>query len=273
MASKERVVRSLRDLKEGLFSIQRIIETTKTVTLSPEVFAQEVDSAVNLWADAVEREIPRFEVDGAVIAKYRDNLRKLHSLSSKRNKRASHQAIIKALLRDFHSDLLQPVMFRGEADASEEIRKTIAGIPYPDQKGYLEEALRCIEADCKRATAVLGWSAAMHHIHSKIEEIGFPKFNGEAAALAKKGGRFKHFKGIAPIDSISDLRELQDRVILTILDGIGLLESNQRTRLESLLDLRIQASHPGDAEITMPNLVSFFSDLSTLVFNNPKLAV
>jgi hypothetical protein len=36
--------------------------------------------------------------------------------------------------------------------------------------------------------------------------------------------------------------------------------------------LRIQASHPGDAEVTLTNLESFFSDLSTLVFKNPKLA-
>jgi hypothetical protein len=66
---------------------------------------------------------------------------------------------------------------------------------------------------------------------------------------------------------------MPDRVILTILDGMELLESNQRQRLESCLDMRIQASHPGDADITMPNLESFFSDLSTLVFKNPKLAV
>jgi hypothetical protein len=273
MASKDKVIQSLRGLQEGILSIQSIIQRTKTVLLSPEVFGKEIDWAVNLWADQVEKEIPRFEIEETVVTRYRDDLRKLHSLSSKRNKRTSHQKVIKALLANFHADLVQPVMFHGETNASEEIRKIIAGIPYPDQKGYLEEALRCIEADCKRATAVLGWSAAMHHIHSKIEEIGFTEFNTEATALTKKGGRFKHFRGFAQIDSISDLREISDRGILTVLDGMGLLESNQRTRLESCLDLRIQGSHPGDAEITMPNLVSFFSDLSTLVFNNPKLKV
>jgi len=101
----------------------------------------------------------------------------------------------------------------------------------------------------------------------------YDTFNTAAAGLAKKGGRFKHFKGIATLESISDLRETPDRVILTILDGMGLLESNQRQRLESCLDMRIQASHPGDADITMLNLESLFSDLSTLVFKNPKLAV
>lgn len=274
MANKDAVVQSLRELQEGLTSVGRIIQTTKTVLLAPEVFAQEVDYAVAIWADRVEQEVVKFGVDEAVSKKYRDGLLKLHSLSSKRNQRTSHQRVIKDLLRDFHADLIQPVMFRGGADPSEAIKQIIADIPYPDQKGYLEEALRCIEADCKRAAAVLGWSAAMHHIHSKIEEIGFDKFNKKADEMAAQTkGRFKSFKASAPVDSISDLREVPDRRILWILDGMEILESNQRQRLEYGLDMRIQASHPGDAEVTLTNLESFFSDLSTLVFKNPKLSV
>jgi hypothetical protein len=114
----------------------------------------------------------------------------------------------------------------------------------------------------------------MHHIHSKIEEIGFDKFNKKADEMASQTkGRFKSFKGSVPVESISDLREVPDRRILWVLDGMGILESNQRQRLEYGLDMRIQASHPGDAEVTLTNLESFFSDLSTLVFKNPKLAV
>lgn len=274
MASKNAVVQSLRGLQEGLGNIARIIQTTKTVLLAPEVFAQEVDWAVTIWAEQIEKDISRFGVDDEVIAKYTDGLRKLHSLSGKRNKRTSHQQAIRELQADFHADLVQPVMFHGGADPSEAIKQIIADIPYPDQKGYLEEARRCIEADCKRAAAVLGWSAAMHQIHSKIEEIGFDKFNKKADDMSKvTKGRFKGFKSSALVESISDLREVPDRRILWVLDGMEILESNQRQRLEYALDMRIQASHPGDAEVTLINLESFFSDLSTLVFKNSKLTV
>ena len=86
----------------------------------------------------------------------------------------------------------------------------------------------------------------MHHIHSKIEEIGFDKFNKKADEMAAQTkGRFKSFKASAPVDSISDLREVPDRRILWVLDGMNILESNQRQRLEYGLDMRIQASHPG----------------------------
>ena len=37
--------------------------------------------------------------------------------------------------------------------------------------------------------------------------------------------------------------------------------------------LLFSQSEAYDAEVTLTNLESFFSDLSTLVFNNPKLAV
>lgn len=274
MATKQAIIESLRSLQDGLSEIEKIIRTTTTVLLSPSVFGPRVDDIVRLWAERVDTDVLKFGVDEKICAKYRDGLRKLHSLASKRNKRKSHQQAIKELQADFNSDLLQPVMFHGGANPSEAIKKIIAEIPYPDQKGYLEEALLCIESDCKRAAAVLGWSAAMHHIHSKIEEIGFDQFNKKADEMSKQTkGRFKGFKSSAPIESISDLREVPDRRILWVLDGMNILESNQRQRLEYGLDMRIQASHPGDAEVTLTNLESFFSDLSTLVFKNPKLSV
>jgi hypothetical protein len=215
MPSKQDVVRSLRELQDGLNSIWRIVETTRNVLLAPAIFGQEVDEVVRIWSEQVEKHVVKFGVDDAVVTKYRDGLRRVHSLSSKRNKRTSHQQALKELRADFHTDLLQPVMFHGGADPSEAIKQIIADIPYPDQKGYLEEALRCIDADCKRAAAVLGWSAAMHHIHSKIEEIGFDKFNKKADEMAgQTKGRFKGFKSSAPVDSISDLREVPDRRIL-----------------------------------------------------------
>ncbi len=274
MPNKSAMLDSLHELQEDLKRVAVPIKGGKTVMIASESFGPEVDDAVRCWAERIDKQIVEFGVPENVAAKYRDGLRELHTLSGRRSRRTSHQRVLKGLVTDFHTELVQPVMFHGGADPSEAIKEIIAEIPYPDQKGYLEEALHCIEADCKRAATVLGWSAAMHHIHSKIEEIGFDKFNRKADDMSKAAkGRFKGFKSSAPVESISDLREVPDRRILWVLDGMEILESNQRQRLEYGLDMRIQASHPGDAEVTLTNLESFFSDLSTLVFKNPKLAV
>jgi len=274
MPSKQGLLDALTKLQDGLTKISKIIQTAKTASLNPDIFGTDVSGVITVWAENVEPELSKFGVTVEVSDKYKTGLRDLHTLSVKWNKKEKHQQAVKELQADFHTDLLQPVMFHGGADPSEAIKQIIADIPYPDQKGYLGEALTCVEADCKRAAAVLGWSAAMHHMHSKIEEIGFDKFNKKADEMAAQTkGRFKSFKGSAPVDSISDLREVPDRRILWVLDGMNILESNQRQRLEYGLDMRIQASHPGDAEVTLTNLESFFSDLSTLVFKNPKLTV
>ena len=68
----------------------------------------------------------------------------------------------------------------------------ISDVPYVDQKGYLDEALRCLKADANRAATVLGWSAAMYQIHCKPEAIGFGGFNAKSSELAsqKKGHGF-----------------------------------------------------------------------------------
>jgi hypothetical protein len=142
MATKQAVVDSLRLLQDSLSEIAKAIQTTSTVLLSPAVFGAKVDDAVQLWAESVEKEIVKFGVDGAVCAKYRDGLRKLHSLASKRNKKKSHQQAIKELQADFHADLIQPVMFHGGADPSEAIKQIIADIPYPHGSPGKADAFR-----------------------------------------------------------------------------------------------------------------------------------
>jgi len=63
-----------------------------------------------------------------------------------------------------------------------------------------------------------------------------------------------------------------DRDLLWILEGMGLIDSNQHTRLLSCFDLRNHSAHPGEAPVTAYNLLSFFSDVIEIVLRNPKFA-
>ena len=49
-----------------------------------------------------------------------------------------------------------------------------------------------------------------------------------------------------------------------------LIDANQHERLSICFTMRNNAAHPGEATITEPNLLSAFSDLKTIVFDNPK---
>lgn len=86
-------------------------------------------------------------------------------------------------------------------------------------------------------------------------------------------GRYKKFNQVQNISSISELREVFDHIILWIIEGLELIDSNQHTRLRSCFELRCQCSHPGDAPVTEYNLLSYYSDLNEIIFKNPKFNV
>ena len=66
------------------------------------------------------------------------------------------------------------------------------------------------------------------------------------------------------------LQEVFDRPLLWVLEGMGMIDTNEHTRLGSCFDMRCHGAHPGNAPITSYNLMSFFSDLDQIVFMNPK---
>ena len=61
-----------------------------------------------------------------------------------------------------------------------------------------------------------------------------------------------------------------DSDILAILEGMEMIDVNQRTRLASCFEMRCHSGHPGEAPITKYNVLSCFSDVVEIVFTNPK---
>jgi hypothetical protein len=139
---------------------------------------------------------------------------------------------------------------------------------------YLTEAVACARYNFFRASANLGWCAAIDRIHRTIEKHGFANFNVASAKMASETkGRYKKFNQVQNVSSVSELREVFDNVILWIIEGMGLIDSNQHTRLRSCFELRCQCSHPGDAPVTEYNLLSYYSDLNEIIFKSSKFAV
>jgi len=273
---KKELIQKLNKIQKDLKAFKENIDGLGTVLINPNFIMQEVSGICNLWIDEIYPDLKRvLGAENQIANNYHAKFEKLLNLSGKRNKRESYENNLKGLLKEFHKDLIIPVTFSiKEEHEVDDIEDLLKDLEYPDQKKYLKEAIDCARANCFRGCIVLGWSAAMHHMHSKIEELGFDVFNGEMENLKQKNsGRFKGFKGFASIESINDIRETPDRKILVVLDGMKLMDSNERVRLEHCLDMRIHASHPGDAPITFPNLFSFYSDLTEIIFKNPKFKI
>jgi hypothetical protein len=211
-------------------------------------------------------------VDSEVKEKYDKLFRELIRLSSPNNLKTSYLNVLNPAISSFNDDLVLPMKTGslkakpvGQYDAF--FRAIGAGF----ESEYLTEAIACARENHFRAAAVLGWSAAIDRIHRKLGEDGYKEFNRASAWMAaQQSGRFKKFNQTQNIQALSQIREIFDTTVLWIVEGMQLIDSNQHTRLKSCFDIRCQSAHPGDAKITAFNLLSFFSDLDQIIYNNSK---
>ena len=104
------------------------------------------------------------------------------------------------------------------------------------------------------------------------EEL-FEIFNEDSEILtARKDRRYQSFDRKYKITSDNELnRIVLDTHLLLMLEYWEFIDSNQRDRLFSCYIMRCNSAHPGEANITVPNLASFYSDLKTMIFDNPNI--
>lgn len=197
---------------------------------------------------------------------------RLIKLSNPNNKKASYLAALDTIIKPFSDELLIPSQQGALGGAAPTAFDTFfATLSNPDESAYLAEAIACAKHGHHRAAVVLGWSAAIDRIHRVLDHIGLNKFNTMSQQMtAATAGRYKKFNKTQSVASLAELREVFDSVIIWIIEAMGMIDTNQHTRLDSCFDMRCHCAHPGDAPITPFNLMSFFSDLEQIVFLNEK---
>ncbi|HXK07366.1 MAG TPA: hypothetical protein VMS37_33530, partial [Verrucomicrobiae bacterium] len=188
---------------------------------------------------------------------------------------AKRYRVTPAQRRRFREDLILPVQRNEVKQTVKSAFATfVAGLSDVDESTYFKEALDCADSGFLRAAAVMGWSAAIDRIHRKVEQLGFAAFNTVSAQMAAQTkGRFKHFNQKQSVASLSELRETFDTVVLWIIEGMNLIDVNQHMRLRSCFEMRCQCAHPGEAPVTEYNLMSFFSDIQKIIFENPAFQI
>ena len=210
-----------------------------------------------------------------MIERYSNHCKRLIKLTENNNQRTSYLDILDKLIRHFRDDFILPLQ-RNEVQQSKTsvFSQFVASLSDVDESAYFKEALDCADHGFLRAAAVMGWSAAIDRIHRKIDQIGFTTFNTVSVQMAAQmKGRYKNFNQRQNVTSLSELREVFDNVILWIIEGMRLIDSNQHTRLKSCFEMRCQCAHPGEAPITEYNLMSFFSDIQKIVLENSSFTL
>lgn len=261
----------LDDFLKKIKAVKKILSKEKSPQVRKTNIIEKVKEIGNVWFNEIKNNLSSF-CSPEILKKYDKEFEELVQLSlSSGNLKKSYILHVNNILGSFNKEIILSVHTKSQGkDINHTVLDSlIADLTDPEEGEYLKEAIKCAKHDFIRAAIVLGWCAAINRVHNKIEEIGFTKFNVTAAQMASATtGRFKRFPGIQTVTTISELREVFDNQVLWVVEGMGLIDINQHTRLRSCFEMRNQSAHPGDAPITPYNLMSFFSDLKEIVFKN-----
>jgi hypothetical protein len=263
---------TLEAIKAELGALRAGVRREQGKTISKQGLRARARAIARRWfSDVVPGLSSQFGIPTEVVERYSTEFRRLIRISAPSNLKSSYEETLGNLLRHFRDELILPVQTRPPEEEEVTALETIlAGLPDPEEDAYLTEAIECARHNLYRGAVVLGWSAAVDRIHRTIAKIGFDSFDATSQQMtSQQKGRFKKFNAPQHVNSLSEVREVFDKIVLWIIEGMQLIDVNQHVRLTSCFDLRCQCAHPGDAPVTEFNLLSFFSDLNEIVFRNP----
>lgn len=269
---KQDALALLNSIENSLRRLHIEIRRVKTANVYKKAVKDSAQQIGTKWFEELDPSLPSLGVADELRKKYDDLFTSLLSLSLKTPVAQTYLKSIDAILQDFKEELFVTVMkSAGQVVSVTQLVKILENAT-DEEKDYLDEALGCASRGFFKASIVLGWCAAVHRMHKTVEKLGFDEFNKKAEEVYNvDGGRFKRFKKKLVANSISDLRAtVFDNDLLWVLEYWQLIDANQHERLSICFTMRNNSAHPGEAPITEENLASFYSDLKTIVFGNPK---
>ncbi len=265
---KAQTLEKLETLEARLRRLRGEVKKLTVKQVGRKALRAEADALADFWVEQLRSPVEhKFKVSPDVVSEYAEGFKRLHVLSRPNNLVTSYVSCINGLLKDFKNDLVLPVQQSPGVSEREQLRALIDQIPEEDVSEYLAEA------GYLRAAIVLGWCAAIDRVQRKLLSTGLDKFNRASADMKKQAsGRFKRFNKQFAVTTLSELQEIFDNDLLWVLEGMGLIDSNQGDRLHSLFEYRNQSAHPGSAPIGEVHVIAFFSDLVEIVLTGPAFA-
>lgn len=272
---------SAKELWEDIKNAKATLKKGTAVQVSSEKERKTYEKIAGDWFELLSKQLVTFGVSKDILEKYDNAFRAILKLADSVSRRTSYVKQFDIITSDFNDNIViflqTDAVKAAETDHhhfSEEVHTLLDKISDSDENEYLKEALGCWECGYLKAATVLLWCAAIDRIHKVIEIIGFNVFNNTSTQMKQQtSGRYKRFSKEYNIQNISELRTAFDSDVLWVIEGMQLIDSNERTRLASCFDMRCHSGHPGAAPITKYNVVSCFSDIVEIILTNPKFSL
>lgn len=267
----------LKGFYENLSDLKRDVKSESGKTIGKRILREKAETLGEKWFSTYAGKLSNSNVISAETLEYYSCLfKRLMKISAPNNLKSSYIEVLGSLTKTFRNDLIIPMKTVSISSSIplSELDKLLESVEDADENQYLKEAISCAKKEFFRASIVMGWCATIDRIHRFIESCGFVRFNVASTRLSGvKQGRYKRFNSPQNVNSLSELQGVFDTIILWVLEGMGVIDSNQHTRLQSCFVLRCNCAHPGEAPITEYNLLSFYSDIIEIVLKNENLSL
>ncbi|MCK4872854.1 MAG: hypothetical protein KAS72_09030 [Phycisphaerales bacterium] len=128
-----------------------------------------------------------------------------------------------------------------------------------DQAAYVEEAIKCLEADALHAAIVFLWAGAVREIQERVVTSSNKKID---ASVKKRDPK-------APtVRKVDHLCYVKESTLLLIAEDLSIFDRNERDMLGGCLKVRNKCGHPGKYKPGPKKVASFIEDVASIVFDS-----
>lgn len=121
-----------------------------------------------------------------------------------------------------------------------DLRAYLQKISNDEVRNYVEEAIKCHEAELYNSAIVMSWLAAIAVLQRYVLKNHLTAFNAEAKRVNPK------WKGAKTTDDFGEMKEFD---FLERLQGISVIGKNRKDELQKALKLRNGCGHPNSLNI------------------------
>lgn len=132
-----------------------------------------------------------------------------------------------------------------------------AKITDADVKGYLEEAIRCLQVGARRACIVFLWAGAIRTLQQRMMGSG-------KTALTTAIQR--HDPKARAVSRVDDFAHVKDSLSLLAAKDLGVIDKGQKDTLTEALNLRNRCGHPGKYRPGTKKVAAFVEDVTTILW-------
>jgi hypothetical protein len=137
------------------------------------------------------------------------------------------------------------------------LTRLVAKVKDDNVRGYLEEALKCLQVGALKACVVFVWAGTARTIQEALLLKGGPTVT---AALQRHDNRART---VTTVDDFAFAKEVHQ---LQVAQDLGLFDKAEKTTLGEALDLRNRCGHPSKYVPGVKKVSSFIEDIVGIVF-------